>query len=83
MAIELNELHLFKIKRTGLDNTIELLFGYGNQADKYYILEYKKDRSCGSLSPGMTFEQAVQAFENLVQEEADFAKMIDGIDMWK
>lgn len=79
-AIELNELGIYKIEKTKLDNYVELLFGYGHQADKYYILQYKQNkRDYGSLSRGMDLKEAQQLFTDIVSEENQLGARLDSI----
>jgi hypothetical protein len=77
-AIDLNELWPYKIEKTKLDNYVEFLFGYGYQEDKYYVLQYKKDkRDSGILSHGMGFEEARDFFQKIVDEENQLGDQLD------
>jgi len=79
-AIHLNELWPYKIEKTKLDNYVEFLFGYGYQEDKYYILQYKKDkRESGTLSHGMGFKEARDLFQEIIEEENQLGARLDSL----
>lgn len=78
--LELNELRPYHITKTKLDNYVELLFGYGYQEDKYYVLQYKpRKREEGLLSHGMEFEEARAFHDEVVAEENQLGAQLDSL----
>jgi hypothetical protein len=63
-----------------VNNIIELLFGYGHQEDKHYILQYKEGhRDLGILSQGIGYKEAINEYNRIINEENELALIIDNI----
>lgn len=79
-SVELNELWSYSITKTKLDNYVELLFGYGYQEDKYYVLQYKPGkREEGILSHGMEFKDVCEFYKQVVDEENQLGARLDSL----